>query len=718
MFAEERFRKVGLLVGTGKDDFTMERGSFTYRRKGGAVKRLKLLDFVRAENRTGGGCAAHADAFTLIFSLDGKAESCRLHIQKKAYACGVRYSLTLDAASLSPEMNRFTFILPKSPAEHFYGCGETHSEFDLRGQKVRIWVAEHQNLKRTAAKIRRLKTVGRVLGPQPQHKLPFRKYESYYAQPTFTSSLGYAVHVETSRFAEFDFTRPKELRLELEEAARITILAAGDFPALSEMLYNYLKTDALQPMDRDENPEGKTCPDRAVSNDELPADDRPAAPPQPRYLPDWIYDGAIVAIQGGVSAVEEKVKKAREAGARVCGVWSQDWCGCRKTAFGYQVMWNWHYDDELYPNLPEKIKEWKEDGLHFLGYINPFMAIEKEIYKEASAKGFTVKNKDGEDYLVTITTFPAAMIDLTNPAAVAWFKNLIKVNMIDAGLSGWMADFGEYLPVDAVLFSGEDAAALHNEWPARWARLNREAIEERGKQDEVFFFTRAGHTATVRYSDMMWTGDHHVDWSVDDGIGSVIPATLSLAMSGFPLAHSDAGGYTTNPPMHREKELLLRWEEMNVFSPLYRFHEGNRPWENVQFNADEDLLKNLAQTSLAHAALKPYLQALEHEAAERGIPVMRPLFYHYNEPRAYTETTEYLLGPDLLVAPVLQAGATSREVYFPKGEWVSFRDLNGAPAVEPAEPQVIIGPTVLEIEAPLGHCPAYIHKQPKLFSVK
>ena len=212
------------------------------------------------------------------------------------------------------------------------------------------------------------------------------------------------------------------------------------------------------------------------------------------------------------------------------------------------------------------------------------MAIEKDLYRYASERGYCVKDRDGKDYLVTITTFPAAMIDLTNPDAWNWYKGIIREHMIGLGLGGWMADFGEYLPLDCVLHSGEDPEKLHNSWPALWAKLNQEVIREAGKENEVFFFTRAGYTQTPAFSPMMWTGDHHVDWSEDDGIGAVIPATLSLAMSGFGITHSDVGGYTTVSKMTRSRELLLRWEELNVFSPLYRFHEGNQPERNVQFD--------------------------------------------------------------------------------------------------------------------------------------
>ena len=557
--------------------------------------------------------------------------------------------------------NRFNISIPVEKDLHYYGCGETHHAFDLRGHKVRIFVAEHQNIKRTDKKME-------LFGPleEPEGNLfDFDEYESYYVQPTFTTSGKWFLHAETKGFAEFDFSDPGEVRLNFQEASVFWIGEGETFEEVSEKLTSLTGRQ--------------------------------------KELPDWIYDGAIIAVQGGTETIDVKLERAREAGAKVCGVWSQDWCGCRRTGFGYQVMWNWQWDSELYRDLDKKIPEWKGEGIRFLGYINPFFAIEKELYSIASERGYCVKDKEGKDYLVTITTFPAAMIDLTNPEAWEWYKDIIKENMIGLGMGGWMADFGEYLPTDCVLWSGEDPEMLHNSWPAMWAKLNREAIEECGKLGEVFFFTRAGYTGTPEYSTMMWTGDQHVDWSQDDGISSVIPATLSLAMSGYGITHSDVGGYTTNDLMHRSRELLMRWEEMNVFSPLYRFHEGNRPASNVQFDEDAELLAHFARCTELHAGLKPYLKKLEAENAEYGIPVMRPLFYHYDEERAYTEKTEYLLGRDVLVAPVLRKGADSRRVWLPEDRWVHLftgKEYSGG---------------TFEVDAPVGTPPVFVRYESESF---
>ncbi len=629
-----------LAVDFGENHFTMSRGSFQYKQK---IKNKRSLTLAKKEDIPQGTLLTYEDATT--------GDNHVIQVTEDRGRIIAQYQGQPPA-----NVNRFWVTLPAQPGESIYGCGETYSKLNLKGEKVRIWVAEHQNTSRISKKIIKEK----LMGKHPKKRLPFGKYESYYAQPTFTSSERYYVHVNVNAYSEFDFSKPQETVLYLQEAPSFVIEHGETFTELSEKLSSLLGRQ--------------------------------------QTLPDWIYDGAILAVQEGTQVIEEKIEKAQKAGVKIAGIWSQDWSGCRRTKFGYQVMWNWQWDRELYPGLDEKIKEWKKQGIRFLGYINPFIALEKELYQEASKKGYCVKDAQGKDYLVTITTFPSAMVDFTNPQAYQWYKNLIKENMIGLGMGGWMADFGEYLPIDAVLYSGEDPKVLHNQWPAIWAKMNQEAIQECGVTQEVFFFTRAGHTGTIGASTMMWTGDQHVDWSVDDGLPSVIPATLSLAMSGYGVTHSDAGGYTTIMHMRRTKELLMRWEEMNVFSPLLRTHEGNQPVNDVQFDDDAELLAQLAKCSRMHALLKPYLIDLVLQQQKLGTPVMRPLFYHYDESEAYEEMTEYLLGRDVLVAPVLEEGAQGRACYLPKDTWIHV--FTGK---EYAQKQVWM-------EAPMGEPPVFVRK--------
>lgn len=162
-----------------------------------------------------------------------------------------------------------------------------------------------------------------------------------------------------------------------------------------------------------------------------------------------------------------------------------------------------------------------------------------------------------------------------------------------------------------------------------------------------------------------------MDFSIHDGLVSVLPGALSAAMSGHGLHHSDIGGYTSLFGNCRTKELFLRWAEMAAFTPVMRTHEGNRPAENFQYYDDADCMTAFGRLTRLHAALAPYLREAVRENAARGIPVQRPLLLHYeDDPRTAAERTEYLLGRDLLVAPVYLADQKDRTLYLPRDRWV------------------------------------------------
>lgn len=553
--------------------------------------------------------------------------------------------------------NRMLIRIPAAADENVYGGGENFTEFNLHGKRLNVWVAEHINGLQIGKKLFK-----QVLGiKNSKRKQHFSKYETYYAQPTFISSKKYYFHSLCTSRCVFDFGYKNKWNMVRTDEIAPFYIGFGD--SFESLLSNLTLLTGRQP-----------------------------------ELPEWVYNGMILGVQGGTATMLSKLKTAQKAGIPVSGLWIQDWEGRRVTAVGKQLYWNWEWDKTLYPGLDREIPRLKEQGIRVLGYINPFLAVEKPLYREASAKGYCVKNAQGDDYYVTITTFPAAMVDLTNPAAYEWIKQIIKTNMIDFGFSGWMADFGEYLPTDCVLYSGEEPKKVHNTWPARWAQVNREAVEECGKCGEIMFFTRAGFSDTPRYSTMMWCGDNHVDFSYDFGLPSVIPAMMSLTCCGFGLSHSDIGGYTSFFNLKRSKELYMRWCEMNAFSPLMRGHEGLNPDINAQFDASPAVLKHGAKFAKIHQALTPYLKQAVAENAATGVGVIRPLFFYYPETRAYDEAYEYMLGRDFLVAPVLEQGATVRKVYLPDDRWIHL------------ETGKEYGGGDVTVDAPVGDIPVFIRK--------
>jgi alpha-glucosidase len=150
--------------------------------------------------------------------------------------------------------------------------------------------------------------------------------------------------------------------------------------------------------------------------------------------------------------------------------------------------------------------------------------------------------------------------------------------------------------------------------------------------------------------------------------------------------------------MRRNEELFMRWSELNVFTPLFRGHEGNQPDSNTQFDKSDMVLSHYAKMSRLHYGLKNYLMALDKENNQFGVPVIRPLFYYYGKEKDFTETYEFLLGRDLLVAPVLEEGDDKRSVYLPDDEWINL--WNG---------YELVGGTY-NVDAPIGQPPVFCRK--------
>jgi len=559
-------------------------------------------------------------------------------------------ALHISFSRYDSSCNRLWFRLPAVPGESIFGCGEQYSRLDLKGSSVPLW-SEEQGIGRGHDLITMLANLRAGAGGS--------WHSTYFGQPSFVSSEHSYVHVETTAYCIFDFRRP-----------RVTTIAAWAVP--DEIVVGF----------------SASAPDSIGSLSAL-VGRQPA-------LPSWTWDGAWLGVQGGSAELERKLTAARSAGVKVGAVWVQDWCGHRETSFGRQLLWNWQADLAAYPDLPDHIARLRRDGIRFLGYINPFLATESRLYAEASQAGYCVKRGDGGDYLVTITTFPAAMVDLWNPGAFAWIKEVIKREMLGIGMAGWMADFGEYLPTDAVLHGGRDPLLAHNEYPVLWAKANAEAIAEAGKQGQASFFMRSGWSGAARHAPSFWAGDQLVNWSRHDGLPSVIPAALSLGFSGVGHWHSDIGGYTTVAWIKRSRELLMRWTELAAFTPIMRTHEGNRPASNAQFWSDAAVLAHLARMTAIWSGLAPYHADVMSAYQSTGLPPMRQSWLHYeDEPELRRLPYQYLYGRDLLIAPVLKPGKHLSEAWLPSDQWVHLwtsREFQGGPVT---------------IEAPLGYPPVF-----------
>lgn len=529
--------------------------------------------------------------------------------------------------ALDPTINRLWLRVPARAGEHVWGGGEQFSYFDMAGRHFPLWTSE-PGVGRDKSTLLTWQCDRKGAGGD--------YYHTNYPQPTWISSRRYALHVDTSAYAAFDFRHPGFHEIEVWDVpARIELWARPRFAALVTALSDRF---------------GRQPP-----------------------LPEWLLKGAVIGLKDGAASFE-RLKAYEAAGVAISGLWCEDWVGLRITSFGNRLFWDWQWNAERYPDLPARIAELDARGIRFLGYVNPYLAIDGPLYAEAAANGYLVMRPDADEpYVIDFGEFDCGHVDFTNPQAADWFaETIIGRNLIDFGLSGWMADFGEYLPTDARLASGMDGMHAHNAWPALWAEANAKGVAKRGRTGEALFFMRSGFSGAQRHCPMLWAGDQSVDFSRHDGIGTVICAALSAGLLGNAYSHSDIGGYTSLFDTIRTPELAMRWSEMAAFTAMMRTHEGNRPRLNVQMDSDPEVLAHFARMTRIYAYLAPYLRKLSDEAVAAGLPVQRPLFLHFEEdPRTYAIQTAYLYGADLLVAPVIEAGRSDWTAYLPAGaDWV------------------------------------------------
>lgn len=521
------------------------------------------------------------------------------------------------------EPNRFRIRLLLPLDEPIFGCGEQFSHLDLRGKILPLWVSE-PGIGRGPNYVKVLANLHSGRGGSQEH--------TYFPQTSFVTSQGRWAVLDTFSFCRFDFTHTEFCTLSSHAIpsslcigqASSLLTAAGAISALI----------------------GRQQP-----------------------LPAWIYQGMILGVQGGRAVVQQKLKQALDAGIAVTALWCQDWQGVRMTKYGKQLFWNWHYDPELYPDLPAFIRELHERGIKFLGYNNPFLATDAPLYAEAEAKGYFVRDSRAlAPYLTSTTTFAVSLLDLCNPEACTWYKEIIKKNMLGIRLDGWMADFGEYLPPDGTLYGNLDPYLEHNKYPLRWAELNAQAVKEAGCGNEIVFFCRSGFTGASPHATLFWAGDQAVNFLRDSGLPSVVPAGISSALCGIGYWHFDIGGFFSFAWIKRSRELLMRSCELAAFTQVMRTHEGINPKVNAQFDSDPTMLAHFARMSRIHQALLPYHMQVSEQYQALGLPPIRPVLIKDNRVAA----GQFFYGDDLLVAPILKKHAHKRKVWLSEGRWVHF----------------------------------------------
>jgi len=619
-------------AGTGQAEVAMHHGNFDLRDR--LESRVPLRHAV---------CTPAAQGGIRVALSAAAGEMAVLELEVRVLAD----SAVIELVRAAPEINRVWWRVCAEPGEHVWGGGEQMSYFDLRGRNFPLWTSEPG--------VGRDKTTQLTWQADVANRGGGDYYTTNYPQPTYLSSARYCLHAETTAYADFDFRAPNFHELQFwTPPQRLELFAAPTFLELVERI-------------------------------SLRFGRQPA-------LPAWIQRGAILGLKNGQEHAERVLAQSLAHGLKVAALWCEDWVGLRQTSFGKRLFWNWRWNQQQYPGAKAWTDSLRARGIRFMGYVNPYLCSDGSLYAEAREAGYLAVSRDGGDYLVDFGEFSGGVVDFTRPSAARWFaERVIGREMLDAGLDGWMADFGEYLPTDVELANGVDAMLMHNAWPTLWGQVNAEAVAAAGRTGDAVFFMRAGYTGVQACCPLLWAGDQSVDFSRHDGLQTVICAALSSGLLGNAYHHSDIGGYTSLFGNRRTPELFQRWVEMAAFTPVMRTHEGNRPADNFQFWQDDGVLDHFARFTRVHLALLPYVERLVEEARRHGWPLQRPMFLHFEaDPATYAIQDQFLYGDDLLVAPVHRAGQTEWEPYLPAGaEWIhlwSGERFGGGARVKVAAP--------------------------------
>ncbi|RIX30774.1 alpha-xylosidase [Amnibacterium setariae] len=325
------------------------------------------------------------------------------------------------------------------------------------------------------------------------------------------------------------------------------------------------------------------------------------------------------------------------------------------------------WDERVFPDPEGMLARLHERGLKVSLWINPYIAQASPAFAEAAAAGHLLRRPDGSVWQWDLWQAGMGVVDFTSDAAVAWFQEKLRV-LLRQGVDALKTDFGERIPVDVVYADGSDPRRMHNLYAERYNAAVHEVLEQERPGEAVLFARSA--TAGGQRHPVHWGGD---STSTFASMAETLRGGLSLSLSGFGFWSHDIGGFEGTPAA----DVFKRWVAFGLLSSHSRFHGSDSyrvPW--LFDDGDEADPESATSVTRRFARLKnrlsPYLLAAGREAAETGTPVMRPMVLAFpGDPTARPLDRQYLLGPDLLVAPVFSAEGDV-ELYLPAGTWTQL----------------------------------------------
>jgi alpha-D-xyloside xylohydrolase len=357
-------------------------------------------------------------------------------------------------------------------------------------------------------------------------------------------------------------------------------------------------------------------------------------------------------------------------------------------------MWcDFEWDAARLPDPRRLLATLHREGFRSCLWINPYVAVQSDLYQEGAAKGYFLRRPDGSVYQPIVWNQRTergmglcAIVDFTHPDAAAWYRGKLDAQLA-LGADAFKPDFGEEIPEDARFANGLTGAEMHNPYPLLYQKECWEATV-RAHGPRAVAWSRSAAPGVQRYPGH-WSGDSECTFP---DLAATLRGGLAASMSGLAYWSHDIGGFWGDPTA----ELYVRWAQCGLFSALSRCHGAtNRdPWR-----FGEEALAIFRQYARLRSRLVPYLLSYGWEAADTGVPLMRPMVMEFpDDPAGYAFDLQYCLGRELLVSPVVHEGGQVT-TYLPAGRWLDW--WSGA---------VHEGPTTLARRVPLRELPLYLRE--------
>jgi alpha-D-xyloside xylohydrolase len=354
--------------------------------------------------------------------------------------------------------------------------------------------------------------------------------------------------------------------------------------------------------------------------------------------------------------------------------------------FHWTVQGEWRFDPIDWPDVEAMVRELRGMGIELMVSIWPTVDTRSAYYREMLEKGYLVQADRG--LRINMNWMGETLfVDMTDPGAREFVWSKVKEHYFDKGIRVFWLDeaepeFGVY-DFDNYRYRIGPALQVTNVYPLMYAKAFYDGLRAEGVENPLNL-VRTAWAGSQRYGALTWSGDIHSSFR---SLREQLAAGLSMAIAGIPWWTTDIGGFVGgNPEDPLFRELVVRWFQWGAFCPVFRLHGDRVPYRppeiehrdgvrrfgsgaaNEAWSFGVEAYGILAHYLHLRERLKPYIKEQMRAAHERGAPVMRPLFYDFPKDEASWEVEdEYMLGPDLLVAPILEAGRREREVYLPAG---------------------------------------------------